>query len=410
VVTKPAIGQLFFCSVARNHPTHGQLQALQEAGMRNSHNRGLSGVLLFGNGVFMHWLEGMPEHLDAALRTIVNDPEHKKVVVLWESKNAPERLFGDWVMGLRSPIVARDLLQVMHVLQHLHNAHTMLQAEYYDVFNEALDWLQRSCASIITTASGFLSLHAPPHAQAHGLQGPMRRLVHTMEAAHFVPYSPQAEVVQYAPAYHAELSSLESGESQSFKESMPMEHAPLIDMAASGMDDLLTLLDMPLRVALGQELWSRRKHLADKPLHWTYADKLVAVFDHATWKVGIHPDLTAAAYERTVVDERPRGANAIPVAFRHTTSYALLWDFADANTPGGVTLPQRYLSGLIRLTRAPPLPVPTLRSDQQHLLALLSKWPRRFDELAHAMALTAEPMTRLLAPFYAARCIKSVPG
>jgi hypothetical protein len=245
--------------------------------------------------------------------------------------------------------------------------------------------------------------------QKRTLLGPARHVIKQMRRADFAPYMMPSTVTAVSKPSYSELSSLDTGASSMFKNSVPMEHTALIDMAASGMDDLLTMLDMPLRVGLGKVLWARRKELSKRPLHWTYEGKLVAVFDHKTWKVGLHPELTSAAYEKSSMFERLRSANDIPKQFRQTTTYALFWDYAKTDESLElVKIPARFLNNRIRLRRRPPVPELMLQPGQQQLLTVLGKGSERLPDLAQSLGLENEAMVRLLRPFYAARCIDAV--
>ena len=401
---KPLLRQMLICSQVRGKPTEKQLNALHKLCATNNRNRGLSGVLLCGNGVFVHWIEGLDEYLQQAWTSISKDDRHERVAVLWQSKVATERLFGDWTMGLRSTIVARDLLEMLRAIKRLHTPKTMLRANYYEVFVESLDFLERVCA----TDNGAAPAQVVSPAANHTVLGPARHVLKAMKKAEFMPFVVQKEADDKAKAKYTELSSLETDASSMFKHSVPMAHDALFDMQAEGMDDLLTMLDMPLRLAMGQELWSRRAQLSERPLHWTYEGKLVAVFDHATWRVGLHPELTSVAYEEAVVTERLRSANDIPAQFRITTAYALFWDFARSDQSPNVKLPSRFLSRRVRLRRPPPVPEMMLQPGQQQLLALLMKGPERLVDLAQTLGLTPDAMITLLKPFYAARCIEAV--
>jgi Sensors of blue-light using FAD len=406
-IDKPSLGQMLVCSLVCGKPSQAQLQALFDLSVRNNRNRGLTGVLLCGNGVFVHWLEGLTDYLDEAWRSIAKDNRHEKIVVLWESKDAPERLFGDWVMGLRSPIVAQDLLAILQSVKRVQTPKAMLRTGYFEVFTEALTLLEQVCvpSAPATPNSAKTPTQITPASHAH--LSPVRRLLAAMQAQSFTPYMVQTQASAKASARHAELSSLDTDASSVFKNSVPSEHTALFDMAAEGMDDLLTMLDMPLRVALGRELWSRRKELSLRPLHWTYEEKLVIVFDHVSWNVGMHPELTSVTFETAVPAEKPRGANTIPSPFRQTTTYALFWDYAQTEESNDVKLPARFLTRRIRLRRAPPIPEPTLTKGHQQLLRILGKGPERFVDLAQAMELKPEALTRLLKPLYAARCIEA---
>jgi Sensors of blue-light using FAD len=398
---KPRLGQMFVCSMVVGTPMSVHLQALFDLSVRNNRNRGLTGVLLCGNGVFVHWLEGLDEHLQDAWRSIAKDHRHEKIVVLWENHDAPERLFGDWVMGLRSVIVAQDLLAILNVVKQQHNAKAMLRTGYYEVFAEAYSLLER--VSTTERSNGVESIL--PFSRK--LTGPIRDVVATMQRTPFVPTMVQVVEPEKA-AYNSELSPLSGDASSMFKNSVPPEHAALFDMAAEGVDDLLTMLDMPLRWSLGKDLWGRRRSLSERPLHWTYEDKLVVVFDHTTWKVGMHPELTHVVYEHATMVERLRSANDIPSQFRHTTAYALFWDYAISDQSKDLVLPARFINNRIRLRRQPPVPEPTLSTHQQHILTILSKNPERLADLAQAMNLSLELMVHELRPFYATRCIEAV--
>jgi Sensors of blue-light using FAD len=398
------LGQMLICSRVRGKPKAAQLKTLHDLSAQNNRNRGLTGVLLCDDNVFVHWLEGVNEYLDQAWNSIMNDNRHDKMVVFWECRDAPERLFGDWTMGLRNTFVARDLLEMLRRVQRLHSPKALLRAIHYEVFMESLDFLERVSAQ----SPGTGSRPAMSSAVNHNVLGPARHVLKAMDKANFMPFAVRQEADAKAKAKYNELSSLATDASSMFKNSMPMEHAALFDMAAEGMDDLLTMLDMPLRLALGQELWSRRAELFERPIHWTYDGKLVAVFDHATWRVGLHPELTSVAYEQAILAERLRSANDIPAQFRITTAYALFWDYARSDNSADVKLPSRFLSRRIRLRRQPPVPEMMLQPGQQQLLTLLTKGPERLVDLAQSLGLTPETMIGLLKPFYAARCIEAV--
>jgi Sensors of blue-light using FAD len=403
-IDKPRLGQILVCSRVRGKPSAAQLKALHDLSAQNNRNRGLTGVLLCDDNVFVHWLEGMTDYLDEAWTSIINDNRHDKLVVFWECRDAPERLFGDWTMGLRNTFVARDLLEMLRRVQRLNSPKALLRAIHYEVFIESLDFLERVCAQ----SPGTASAPAVSPAANHIVLGPARHVLQAMDKVNFMPFAVTQEADAKAKAKYNELSSLATDASSMFKNSIPMEHTALFDMAAEGMDDLLTMLDMPLRLAMGKELWNRRAELSERPLHWTYEGKLVAVFDHSTWRVGLHPELTSVTYEQAVLTERLRSANDIPMQFRLTTAYALFWDYARSDQSADVKLPSRFLSRRIRLRRQPPVPEMMLQPGQQQLLAMLTKGPERLVDLAQSLGLTPEAMISLLKPFYAARCIEAV--
>jgi Sensors of blue-light using FAD len=405
-IDKPLLGQILVCSRVRGKPNAAQLKTLHDLSAHNNRNRGLTGVLLCDDNVFVHWLEGTNDYLNEAWHAIMNDNRHDKLVVFWECRDAPERLFGDWTMGLRNTFVARDLLEMLNRTKRLHTPKALLRAIHYEVFMESLDFLERVCSDSPSTASQA----ALSKAVNHNVLGPARHVLKAMDKVNFMPFAVQREADAKDKEKYHELSSLATDASSMFKNSMPMEHDALFDMTAEGMDDLLTMLDMPLRLAMGRELWSRRKELPERPIHWTFEGKLVAVFDHRTWRVGLHPELTSVTYEQAILTERLRSANDIPAQFRITTAYALFWDYARSDHTPDVKLPSRFLSRRIRLRRPPPVPEMMLQPGQQQLLGLLVKGPERLVDLAQSLGLMPEAMIGLLKPFYASRCIEAVMG
>jgi hypothetical protein len=398
---KPSLSQMLVCSLVAGDPKPHHLQALSEESTQNNRNRGLTGVLLCGNGVFVHWLEGLDGYLQEAWTSIAKDARHENVVVLWRRHDAPERLFGDWVMGLRNTLVAQDLLAMLNTIKAHQTPKAMLTHGYYEVFTDALALLYRVCVPPASQGAGTSVTSAE-----RKLVGPAREVVTAMERNPFKPMviAPPARA---AAAQPSELSTLGTDASSIFKNSVPAEHAMLFDMAAEGVDDLLTMLDMPLRCALGADLWARRKTLSNRPLHWTYEDKLVAVFDHKSWRLGMHPELTHVAYETTAMAERLGSANDIPAQFRQTTAYALFWDYAMSDQSKDIKLPNRFMQGRIKLRRAPPVPAPTLTSHQSRIAAILAKSPERLGDLAQTLGLTRERMAHELRPFYASRSIEA---
>ena len=62
---------------------------------------GVTGLLLYRDGVFMQVLEGEEEAVRALYRRIAHDPRHHDVTNIWVA-HAPQRRFPDWSMGFRN--------------------------------------------------------------------------------------------------------------------------------------------------------------------------------------------------------------------------------------------------------------------------------------------------------------------
>ena len=104
------IFSLAYCSRATQNLGRAEIETLvSEARVRNSHEK-ISGWLVCGSGIFFQWLEGSREDVKRLMSSIMADARHDTIVVLSESEDVRERLFGDWDMELVSP---RDIREVL---------------------------------------------------------------------------------------------------------------------------------------------------------------------------------------------------------------------------------------------------------------------------------------------------------
>jgi len=71
--------------------------------------KGITGLLVFGGGIFFQWLEGPREHVKQLMINISRDARHSSIIPLGESEEVRERLFPDWAMEL----VATDDIRVV---------------------------------------------------------------------------------------------------------------------------------------------------------------------------------------------------------------------------------------------------------------------------------------------------------
>ena len=65
---------------------------------RNNPGKGLTGLLLHGNGTFLQVLEGEPAVVDALLEAIGRDPRHTNMKVV-RREEVSSRQYADWSMG-----------------------------------------------------------------------------------------------------------------------------------------------------------------------------------------------------------------------------------------------------------------------------------------------------------------------
>jgi hypothetical protein len=78
--------------------TSDELLALLSQCHRNNPGRGLTGMLLHGNGTFLQVLEGEDLVVDALMAVIANDPRHTDVKIV-RRESVATRQYADWSMG-----------------------------------------------------------------------------------------------------------------------------------------------------------------------------------------------------------------------------------------------------------------------------------------------------------------------
>ena len=106
----PAIYSYSYCS--RAAPGVGMTEVEGIIAVARVHNSrwGITGMLVFGEGVFFQWLEGPRESIAALAQRLAADPRHDTIIVLDESEEVRERLFPKWDMELVSATDIREVL------------------------------------------------------------------------------------------------------------------------------------------------------------------------------------------------------------------------------------------------------------------------------------------------------------
>jgi len=75
------------------------LNAIMDVAVRRNKNADVTGALIFDACWFLQILEGEREAVSMTFRRIVTDERHDNVTLM-EVKAIPERMFGNWWMGL----------------------------------------------------------------------------------------------------------------------------------------------------------------------------------------------------------------------------------------------------------------------------------------------------------------------
>jgi hypothetical protein len=106
----PLLYNLVYCSRATAGVDDAAVDRILESAKRFNPVHGITGLLVFGSGIFFQWIEGPRENVARLMDMIHADPRHKSVVLLSEFEEARERLFPDWDMELVAAADIRDVL------------------------------------------------------------------------------------------------------------------------------------------------------------------------------------------------------------------------------------------------------------------------------------------------------------
>jgi hypothetical protein len=106
----PLLHQVAYCSRAAPGVDASTVERIVATARRTNPAQGITGLLVFGSGVFFQWLEGPRDHITGLMAKILRDPRHDEVVTLSHSEEVRERLFPDWSMELVTPDQIREVL------------------------------------------------------------------------------------------------------------------------------------------------------------------------------------------------------------------------------------------------------------------------------------------------------------
>lgn len=100
-----------YCSRAAEGVDDVEVARIVEFSQRRNVARGITGVLVFGSGVFFQWIEGPPAEVEKLIASLHGDTRHNDVVALDLSVEKRERLYPGWEMEL---VEADDIRTVLH--------------------------------------------------------------------------------------------------------------------------------------------------------------------------------------------------------------------------------------------------------------------------------------------------------
>ena len=101
-----------YCSRAAEGVDDAEVGRIIELSQRRNAARDITGVLVFGSGVFFQWIEGPPAQVENLIASLHGDPRHHDIVTLDRSVEKRARLYPDWEM---ERVGADDIRAVLEV-------------------------------------------------------------------------------------------------------------------------------------------------------------------------------------------------------------------------------------------------------------------------------------------------------
>lgn len=106
----PLLYNVVYCSRATEGVDDAAVQRIIDTARRWNPAQGITGLLVFGSGIFFQWLEGPRDNVTQLMANIKADPRHQEIVPLSAVEEVRERLFPDWDMELVTSADIRDVL------------------------------------------------------------------------------------------------------------------------------------------------------------------------------------------------------------------------------------------------------------------------------------------------------------
>jgi hypothetical protein len=93
-----ALETFVYCSRASEGVGDVEVDRIIEFSQRRNAARGVTGMLVYGNGVFFQWVEGPPTEVRNLIASLHGDSRHHDIVELDRSVDKRERLYPGWEM------------------------------------------------------------------------------------------------------------------------------------------------------------------------------------------------------------------------------------------------------------------------------------------------------------------------
>lgn len=100
-----------YCSRAAGSVDEAEVRRIIEFSQARNVARGITGVLVFGSGVFFQWIEGPPDEVQGLISSLHYDERHRDIVTLDRYVEKRERLYPHWEMEHVEADDIRSVLQ-----------------------------------------------------------------------------------------------------------------------------------------------------------------------------------------------------------------------------------------------------------------------------------------------------------
>ncbi len=104
------ICNILYCSHATAQMNESELQRILEKSKINNAPQGITGLLVYGGGMFLQWLEGPRDKVEALMARLERDPRHETIVRLQVLDGLKERLYPTWAMRNVAPADIHEIL------------------------------------------------------------------------------------------------------------------------------------------------------------------------------------------------------------------------------------------------------------------------------------------------------------
>lgn len=112
VIGETGLYQLIYVSLAVKPMDAAELALLAQSCINFNHANGITGAMMYGNGVFVQWLEGEKSVLRPLWKRILKDKRHHCVVELLSNDALDERMFPQWQFA-PEPASRADILAMV---------------------------------------------------------------------------------------------------------------------------------------------------------------------------------------------------------------------------------------------------------------------------------------------------------